>query len=104
MNAQTSILPIGKVNLKTGKNRLFNVYDTWKSGTAEIHRTNTGKTVVIFTSGNVSCAKLGESVWCHHDQTRRWLFDSRMVDSCPIGDLPLMTADLGTSVSFYVYK
>ena len=30
------ILPIGKVNLNTGKSKYFNVYDTWPDSTAEV--------------------------------------------------------------------
>lgn len=69
-----SILPIGLVNLTTGKNALFgNVFDGWEEGSGVnllVKDQSTGKFMAVHSSGDVGIP-VGTQVQFKHDQSFR---------------------------------
>lgn len=105
MKTTVAILPIGLVDIKSGKNKVVdNIYSTWQDddSVSEIWDTGTKK-VIIITSGNKPLFKVGESKSFRHDQNLRDLFYATLVDWCDLKDLPKMTR-YGPKLSAYVYK
>lgn len=101
----SAILPLGKINLTTGKSKYFNVYETWGEDTTyEIHRTTDGKLKIVATSGTVPIAKMNKSHSFRHDQTNSRLFDATMIDSAVGSKLKDLVAKYGNSISGYTYK
>jgi len=99
------ILPIGKMNLKTGKSKYFNVYDEWKEdSTYEIYELNNGSIRVVITSGTKPIAKPDEIRSFKHDQNGRPLFFGKMVDFAVGSQMKNKAAKYGNSISAYVYK
>ena len=105
-NSRTiSILPIGRISLKTGKNQHFNVLEDG-NGTIEIWRMNTG-TKAIITSGRKPMYEIGDSASFSSDQTGRYLGNGMLADFAPTNDrakLDELIKKYGTSVYSYVYK
>jgi len=82
-----AILPLGVINIKTGKNKMLdNIYDTWEDSNmvAEIWNVYPDKQVVIFTSG--SLGSNGHQSF-KHDQTGKLLFDGTFVQEMFLEDL-----------------
>jgi len=109
----TSILPLGMVNIKTGKSKYFNIYDEWLDNTgkttAEFWKIGPSdgrmaeQTVVIFTSGSKPLFGIGAKRPFMHDQTMNRLFSAECIDSCPLEELK-DHLEYGTSLRGYVYK
>jgi len=100
-----SILPIGLLDLKTGKNKVLdNVYKTWSDGDTTAEFWDTGdKKVVIFTSGKNPLFKKGETQNFKHDQNFRYLFTGTLTDWCSLEKLSTFTK-YGYKLYAYVYK
>ena len=106
---RTSILPFGRINLKSGANELFNIYETWGKDTgqvAEVWKTYDGSSyVLIFSAGSFN-REPGETRDFRHDQTGRPLFG----DACLVFVKELKLEELknetefGKSLRGYVYK
>ena len=101
---ELSIASLGRLNVKTGSSKYFNVYETWANATAEIHRTSKDTTVIIFTQGDKPICEVGVARSFKSDQSWRHLFDAYMVESCPIADLSKVAAKYGNSFTAYTYK
>lgn len=105
-----SILPIGRIDLKTGDNSHFNVYETWgKNTTYEIwkeYHTSYNKSVykIIATSGDATISQLGSIEDFAHDQTHRRLFTAVLVDFAKDTELKNFADKYGKSLSGYCYK
>ena len=105
-----SILPLGKINLKTGKSKYFNVYDVWGEGsTYEVYQTPEGFQVpsvfkIVATSGKTPLAAIGEKRQFVHDQTGKYLFQGTMIDFATGTDLKKLAEKYGNSISGYTYK
>ena len=81
------ILPIGWVDIGTGKSRDLNVYKEWPDSTAELWQTRDGKYRLIFTAGEPEL-KIGQTrdfthYWDQKTLGRGWKF----IDYLPVGDL-----------------
>lgn len=102
-----AILPLGYVNLSTGKCDYFNVFDTWGDNdtTAELWKTSAGKLKLVFTSGNEPLYKLGNRNNFKHDQTGRSMFEAQLIDYVPLEHLnELIRKYKVSSISGYTYK
>lgn len=107
-----AILPIGRVNLETGKCKYFNVFDTWGDDdtVVEVWQTsrwsnrNPGAYKLIFTSGSKPTAQIGDTGEFKHDQTWARIFDGKMVDWTLLKDMPGLIPYYGKSIAGYVYK
>lgn len=102
----SAILPIGRINLKTGNSRYFNVYENWGNNTTyEIYREfRSGKIKIVATSGTRPLRKIGETIDAAHDQTRRFMFSGELVDFAVGNDLKGLAETYGNSILGYVYK
>jgi hypothetical protein len=104
---ESPILPMNKVNIKTGKNHLFNVFETWRGDDTivEIWRPTNGKNVrIVFGSGQTSTSEIGSHRRFIHDQNHRFLFNGFLVDFCLLKDLPEKASQYGNPIIGYVYK
>jgi hypothetical protein len=100
----SSILPLGKINLKTGNSKYFNVYDTWGEGsTYEVYQIPGGLRIVA-TWGKTPLCKMGENRSFCHDQTGRYLFQGTLIDFATGTDLKKLAEKYGNSISGYTYK
>ena len=104
----SAIAPMGIMNLTTGSSQYFNVYDEWEGDdtTAEFWQNTRGKIVIVFTSGDTPCYKVGEwNTFCS-DQTRRRLFegDTKMIDHCLLKDLKDKVGEYENKIRVYCYK
>jgi len=108
----SSILPLGKVNLITGKCPIFNIYDTY-DGTAEIWKTSSYRMPsksqppvthkIVFTSDKKPDKKKGERETFYHDQTRREFGTWELVDFARVKDMKKL-AKYGKVLNGYTYK
>lgn len=102
-----AILGIGKVNLKTGKCKYFNIFETW-DGTVEVWRINgttTSKNLrLVFTAGSNSMYENGSSNSFHQDQTGRSLPSMTKIDGCRVKDMPSLIATHGNKIPGFTYK
>jgi hypothetical protein len=99
-----SILPLGKINLKTGNSKYFNIYDTWGEDTTyEVYRVYEGFRIVA-TYGKSPLCQIGERRGFKHDQNGRFLFEGVMVDFSTGSDLKKLVEKYGNSISGYTYK
>ena len=102
------ILPIGVVNLTTGQNKILNnVYEVWKDGKTICEfwqTTDSSSNRLIFGSGSSPSSPDPTVKSFLHDQTRRYLFVAKLIDSCLLSDLPKMINKYGKSLKAYVYK
>jgi len=104
-----SILGLGTINLKTGKSKYFNVYDTWGENTTyEIYQVpTTGEQPaykIVATSGTKPLSNVGETVSFKHDQTGRFLFHGEMIDFAIGIDLKSLVNKYGYNISGFTYK
>jgi len=110
------ILSLGKLNLKTGKCKYFNIYDEWENDdmTCEFYKaldrsgkSSTEPNKFVFTSGTkpIGGIKPGEMREFKHDQTGRFLFTGEFVGHVQLKDLKAF-ANTAKSISGtgYVYK
>ena len=107
MQNSSPILPIGKVNIKSGKSQHFNIYRTWpnEDTTVEFWQPNNYSTIrMIFTSGPNPIGKKDKIQLFISDQTRKKLFEGKLIDHCLLKDLPKKFKEYGNSILSYVYK
>ncbi len=84
----SSILPLGKINLTSGKSKYFNVFETWGEDTTyELYKTDDNKLKLVATSGKVAINKIGQEKSFRHDQTFKHMFRGEMIDSAVGTDL-----------------
>jgi hypothetical protein len=99
-----SILPLGKINLKTGKSKYFNVYETWGEDTTyEVYQVY-GEFRIVATSGKSPLCQIDEYREFQHDQSGRFLFGGIMVDFATGTGLKSLAEKYGNSISGYTYK
>lgn len=103
------ILGLGLINLKTGRSKYFNIYDTWGEDTTyEVYQVESHKVEPVYkivaTSGTKPLGKMGEMAWFKHDQTGRFLFHGKMIDFAVGADLKSLAAKYGNNVSGFTYK
>lgn len=113
------ILPIGATNLKTGKSKYFNIYQTWKDGVVQFWKVKTSEWSskdskynhyerwrVIFGHADDT---LGDTAEFYHDQDRsfmgKWTFEKQigmehLQEFMNKPDLELK----GNTINAYVYK
>jgi hypothetical protein len=100
-----SILPLGKINLETGKSKYFNVYETWEEDTTyEIYEVSENNFKIVATSGKEPLNKLGEFRDFKHDQNFRYLFSGKMIAFAVGSDLKKVASKYGKSIAGYTYK
>lgn len=99
-----SVLPMGKVNLRTGANAIFNVYQTWSIGSTVAQIWRRGDSfVVIFSSGPLG-QSIGQISDFKHDRTGHPLFRADLVEEIPLEHLKTKASTYGNSLWGYVYK
>lgn len=106
---EIAILPLGKVNIKTGHSNYFNIYYTWGEDSAyEIYMVSKNPDSpeyrIVRTSGNKPLAKLHEQYPFINDQTGRFLFYGILVDFAIGEKLKNLTNKYGKSILMYTYK
>ena len=108
----SAILPIGVANLKTGKNKYFNVYDTWAKSYVNIFKNLKGKYVGVVSSAKgtaKSGMKRGTSPaekaggLFHHDQSGKDLGHWKFIEEIPMKDRDKLAKKYG-SFSMFTYK
>lgn len=104
-----AILPFGVVNVITGKNKMFNIYETWgdsPESIAEVWETYDKSYVLIFSAGSFN-REPGEYKCFKHDQTSNNLFGGsnlKFVKEYKLSDLKSAADEFGKSLRGYVYK
>lgn len=99
------ILSIGSIKLTTGVSKYFNVYEEWgENSTYELWRTVDGKLKIVVTSGKAPLANIDMSHGFIGDQSRRFLFNAKLIDWATGSDLKRMAKVYGSSIPAYVYK
>lgn len=101
------VLPIGIVDLKTGKNKyLDNIFTTWNDYpmTVEFYESYDKTIRIVITAGKKPIKKVGEQVVFIHDQNNRDLFAAKMIDYCLLNDLPKYASKYGAKLKAFVYK
>jgi hypothetical protein len=101
------ILPIGRVDLTTGKAQYFNVYDTYK-GIAEVWEDSRHNKKIVFTASDKPHAKIGNRRMFAHDQTGRPISNDRgswtFIDYVPTHEMKELVRVYGASLPGYTYK
>lgn len=106
-----AILGIGKVNLKSGRCKYFNIYETY-DGTVEVWKAGPegASTEVpgcgyklVFTAGT-SSRKPGQREQFHQDQTGRSLPSMTFVKAVPVKDMASLIEEFGNKLSGFTYK
>ena len=101
----SAILPVGMVNLKTGKFKYGNIYDFWGEDTTyEVYDIGGGKIRVVATAGSKPIVKVGKRSGFRHDQTGRYLFDGTMIEAVNGNDGLRTLVKYKTSLSIATYK
>ena len=99
---------LGTVNLKTGKSKHFNIYNTWGENTTyeiyEIKKINGSQYKVFATSGTTPLRKIGDRVNTICLQGRRRQFNGVMVDYAVGSDLKKLAEKYGNKLIGYTYK
>jgi hypothetical protein len=86
MRNRSDILPIGRVNVKTGNFKWGNFYGFWGDDTTyEVYRINNGGIRVVATAGTEPIVPVGEHSSFKHYETGRFLFNAKCVEAV-IGD------------------
>jgi len=107
-----SILPLGRINLKTGSSKYFNVYETWGEDTTyEVYKDgNSGygdvkpRYKIVATSGKNPLKDIGDHSAFKHDQTFRPMFEGELVDYATGTELKKLAPIYGNSIAGYTYK
>jgi len=112
-NGSCAILGIGKVNLKTGRCKYFNIFETW-DGTVEVWRLHhphgyldtesKPEFRLVFTAGENPMFANNVRADFHQDQTRRRLPPMTKVDSCRVKDMATLIATYGNKIPGFTYK
>ena len=97
------ILPVGVLNLATGKNKYFNI-KTNGQATVEVWKDYYDKYRFVITSGSGPIYAIGSTAFFAHDQTGRPLFEGVMVDYIDAAYTENIIDLYGKSGSGYVYK
>lgn len=101
------ILPLGKVNVKTGSSPMFNIYDTWLDDGGDMHfeiwKTADNKYKIIFGAGDSAYEKIGTQEDFYHDQNFRNFGRWTLIDDGKLENLKNVTK-YGSSIFGYVYK
>jgi hypothetical protein len=105
----SAIAPLGKVSIKSGRSKYFNIYDTWenKDTTWELYKNDSGKFVMVATSGTRPIHNSNDSLRreFHADQSGRYLGCWLFITSSLQANLKEMAAEHNfTSVQGYTYK
>ena len=104
------ILDLGKINLKNGRSKYFNIYETWgEDSTYEIYETKNrkGETEyrIVVTSGTKPLAEVGEDRdFVSYRQPSRHLFNGKLVDFAVGTDLKEKVEKYGNHLKGYTYK
>lgn len=103
----SAILGIGKVNLKTGKCKYFNIYETY-DGTVEVWKavgpTPEGSIKLVFTAGTSAHHEPGYTGSFHQDQTGRSMPSMTLVTSARVKDMATLIPQFGKKISGFTYK
>ncbi|MCP4485221.1 MAG: hypothetical protein GY823_11765 [Flavobacteriaceae bacterium] len=95
---------LGTVNLKTGKCKYFNIYETWGEDTTyEIYKKDDNYKVFA-TSGKRPIRKIGERVDTISLAGRSRRFNMVMVDFAVGSKLKELAGKYGTRLTGYTYK
>ena len=100
------ILPVGRVNVKTGKFKYGNFYGFWGDDTCyEVYKTSEGSIRVVATAGTTPIVNIGETSSFIHDQTHRYLFTGRVIETV-VGDegFKTLAEKYGNSLTVATYK
>ena len=97
------ILPLGRIDLGTGKSKWFNIYDTY-DGTAEIWKNENNNYKLVFTSDDKPMAKLEDRGSFRHDQTNARMGTWTLVDYVPVNKMKELIRVYGGSLPGYTYK
>ena len=100
------ILSIGKINLKSGHSKWFNVYETWGEDTTyEIYLIGEGNYRIVATSGKRPLYKIGDIVSMVSSQpSRRELFTGKLVGWSVGSDLKNRVEEFGQYILGFTYK
>lgn len=102
------VLPIGTVNLTTGKSQYFNIYETWEGDDmhCEFWRSlmPDDKVYIVLGAGLEAMENIGATNSLIHDQSRKPLRYGKLIDNCALADLPSKASEYGRSLRGYVYK
>lgn len=111
------ILPIGRINLTTGKSKYFNIYETWgEESTYEIYEKISDyssynlqeegkkKYYIVTTSGKRPIQEVGDVKIFVHDQTRQFLFKGKMIDFAVGSELKEKASKYKNSIAGATYK
>lgn len=106
---ELNVLSIGKLSLKKGGSKYFNVYETWgNDSTYEIYKefspNKEPKYRIVVTSGTKPLAKSDQIRTFFSQSSRRYLFTGVMVDYAVGENLKDMAKKYGSSIMAYVYK
>jgi hypothetical protein len=110
-----SILPLGSVNINTGKCKYFNIYDTWDDHSVEFwdDTKSPGNYKLVFTSGEGPILNKGgkdepkkdDIRPFNHDQTFKPMFVGKFISWCKLKDLKDVAATMGIKSALgYTYK
>jgi len=95
---------LGRLNLKTGDSKYFNVYEEWDDTTAELwQNTDTKRNIIVFTAGSKPIAKDGEFKEFFDSQTFRFIGGAKFIDYCDINNLKDRASEWGSSLAAYGY-
>jgi len=103
----SAILPCGKVNLQTGKNKYFSYKEDWHlNSTLEVWEIGYKEWVIVSTSGSTPIYQIGTECSFQHDQTGRSMFKgtAKLVDYVEAAHCEALIPLYGKSLSCYVYK
>ncbi len=104
----SAILGLGKVNIKTGRSKYFNIYETYK-GTAEVWEVvgvpQTKRNYrLVFTASSSAHHPIGTRHNFHQDQTGRTMAPMILITAVPVKDMATLIAQFGTKLSGFCYK
>jgi len=102
-----SILPVNRINLTTGKNAWFNVYNTWADSTFEVWRVNnstTEKFRLIATAGDTPTCQIGQNQDFYHDQNSKFFGNWELIDYIKVKYAKHLIPYYGNSIPGYTYK
>jgi hypothetical protein len=106
-NRPSPILPCGKVNLQTGKNKYFSYKEDWHlNSTLEVWEIGYKEWVIVSTAGSTPIYQIGTEAYFSHDQTGRSMFKGscKLVDYIEAAHCEALIPLYGKSLSCYVYK
>ena len=101
----SAIAPIGLVNLKTGRSKWFNVYDTWTDSYVNVFKTDKNKYVGVASAAKGS----GKYTMKHYKgdfilgQNRKYLGRWTFVEEIPIKDRDKLASKY-KKFRMYTYK